>query len=374
MKKWGHTIGVGLLSAIGLLSAGYFLLQEKPRPVSELIQLSTIGPRGETPVSSDVLYLIDSQVTSVRKMNLKAAVVLHDTQTDFSRVLIKGLKQELTYLGIDLIYLSDAGFDPYIERLQLITALLKNPDLLIILPLNPDDLTYYLKLARERNTSVAFLNNLPADLEHPQEYAGVVTSDLFQMGRYAAEMIANAIKGHGEVALLYHDSPYYFINQRDNAVKTVLEHRYPNIKIVAREGVNSVEETEAKTVEILKAHPEVDAIYAPWASFAKGSLEGIRKQKNKDVKLFTIDFDKDLSKDMANDGNVGGFVVDHPFDLGLALVRVGVLSKIGEPTPALTTVGVEKVDKKNLVVRWREIQHEEIPLDIIDADTMNGDR
>ena len=365
MNKWAPLFAVGLFVMVGLMGLGFFLLREGPRPVSELIQLSTVGPRGEAPVNSDVLYLLDTQIKSVRKMGMKAAVVLHDTKSDFSRVLIRGLKQEMANLDIDLIYLSDAGYDPYIERLQLISALLKAPDLLIILPLNPDDLTYYLKLANERNTAVAILSNLSEGLEHPKDYAGVVTGDLFQMGRYAAEMVASSMAGSGEVAILYHNTPYYVTNQRDQALETVLKHRYPNISIVAREGVNSTEEAEAKTLEILKYHPEVDAIYAPWASFAKGSLAGLRKMNNKTVKLFTVDFDKDLSKDMMSGGNVGGFVVDHPFDIGLALVRLGVLSKIGEPTPALITVRAEKVDKQSLAIRWREIQHEEIPADIL---------
>jgi ABC-type sugar transport system substrate-binding protein len=90
------------------------------------------------------------------------------------------------------------------------------------------------------------------------------------------------------------------------------------------------------------------------------------------VKLFTVDFDKELSKDMVSGGNVDGFVANHPFDIGLALVRLAVLSKIGEPTPALTTVRAEKVDKRNIAIRWREIQHEEVPEDI-EADIMKLD-
>ncbi|WP_419904670.1 substrate-binding domain-containing protein [Kiloniella sp.] len=365
MDKWTPIFAVGLFSMLGLASLGVFIIREEPRPLPELIQLSTVGPRAETPVTSDVLYLIDSQIKSVRKMGLKAAVVLHDTKSDYSRVLVKGLKHELANLDIDLIYLSDAGNDPYIERLQLIKALLQEPDILITLPLNQDALSYYFKLASERNTSVAILNNLPAGLNHPKDYAGVVTDDLFQMGRYAAEMIASNIKGGGKVAVLYHASPDFVTNQRDKALETVLEHRYPSIKVVAREGINSIEDAETKTLDILKSYPDVDAIYVPWAAVAKGSLAGLRKLNNKKTKLFTMNFDEELSKDMVNEGNVGGFVVDYPYDIGTALVRVAVLAKLGEPTPALTTVRAEKVDKTSLVIRWREIQHEEVPDDIM---------
>ena len=365
MRKWLSILSVLLIVTAGIMGGGYYLWQTETVSKPKLIQLSTVGPRGEAPVSSEVLYLLDSQIKEVRSLGLTAAVVLHDTQSEFSRVLIKGLKKELDDLNIDLIYLSDAGFDPYIERLQLVSAVLKGPDILITLPLDPDDLTYILKTASYKKVAVSILSNMPKDMEHPRDYAGVVTDDLFQMGRYVAEMMAHNITGTGKVALLYHDAEYYVTNQRDQAVETVLRHRFQNVEIVAKQGITSASEAREKTLAILEEHPDLDAIYVPWATLAKGSLEGLREMTNKRVKLFTIDFDIELSKDMLLDGNVKGVVVDQPYEIGRSLVRVGVLSKLGEPTPAFTTVRAQKIDKKSLAVLWREIQHEDLPAEIL---------
>ena len=80
------------------------------------------------------------------------------------------------------------------------------------------------------------LSNVPAGYVQGKDYVGIVTDDLFQMGKQAADALAAAMGKKGKVAWIFHDAQYYVTNQRDNAFKTTIEKDYPDIEIVAEPG------------------------------------------------------------------------------------------------------------------------------------------
>ncbi|WP_459782925.1 substrate-binding domain-containing protein, partial [Photobacterium sp. R1] len=77
-----------------------------------------------------------------------------------------------------------------------------------------------------------------------KDYAGIVTDDLFQMGKLAADMIAKAVGNKGKVGFIYHEANYYVTNQRDQAVLTNLQKNYPGIEIVAKRGIANANDGE----------------------------------------------------------------------------------------------------------------------------------
>src|SRR3712207_7523894 len=46
-----------------------------------------------------------------------------------------------------------------------------------------------------------------------------------------------SIGGKGEVGYLFHDAAFYVTNQRDQAFKDTIQSKYPDIKIVAEQGL-----------------------------------------------------------------------------------------------------------------------------------------
>ena len=102
---------------------------------------------------------------------------------------------------------------------------------------------------------LVFLSNLPNGYKHGTDYAAIVTDDLFQMGKQAADALAKAIGGKGKVGYIFHDANYYVTNQRDQAFKTTIEKDYPDIKIVAEQGISDPARAEELASAMLLQNP-----------------------------------------------------------------------------------------------------------------------
>ena len=207
------------------------------------------------------------------------------------------------------------------------------------------------------------LSNLPTGFVHGKDYAAIVTDDLFQMGKSVAEMIGDALGGKGRVALLYHDANYYVTNQRDLAVKAVLQRDYPGIEIVAERGIADPNDGNVVASALLTQYPNLDAIYAPWDTIAEGVVAAARSVSSK-VQIFTIDLGNTSAMDMARGRQHEGDCGRPALCTGSKATEVGALSVLGRETPPFVTVPAVKIDRGNLAEMWPEVMNEPLPQDI----------
>ncbi len=82
-----------------------------------------------------------------------------------------------------------------------------------------------------------FLSTTPEGFVQGEDYVGLVTDDLAAMGIAAADLLGEALGGEGEVGFIFHGAAFYVTNQRDQAFKSWIEINYPDITIVAEEGL-----------------------------------------------------------------------------------------------------------------------------------------
>ena len=131
----------------------------------------------------------------------------------------------------------------------------KNPSAILVLPLDPTTSAEALRPAVEAGTKIVLLSNVPTDYEHGKDYVAIVTDDLFQMGKQAADALAAAMGKKGKVAWIFHDAQYYVTNQRDNAFKTTIQNDYPDIEIVAEQGLADPARAEEIANALLTEEP-----------------------------------------------------------------------------------------------------------------------
>src|SRR5262249_37440019 len=112
----------------------------------------------------------------------------------------------------------------------------------------------------------------PSGFVHGKDYATIVSDDLFQMGKKAADATAAAIGNKGRVGYLFHDADFYVTNQRDQAFKKTIETKYPDIKIAAQQGLADPTHAQGAIYDFVIAHPGLDAIYVTWAEPAESVL------------------------------------------------------------------------------------------------------
>ncbi len=326
----------------------------------------TVGPMGEAATPSASVMVPDDKAASLKEGGHKAALLWHD-QSDFVNAVTAGASDEFARLGIEVVATTSAGFDAAKQRSDIETALAKQPDIILSLPLDPVTSAAAFKEAKDNGVKLVFLSNLPKDYQHGADYAAIVTDDLFQMGKQAADALANAMGGKGTVGWIYHDADYYVTNQRDNAFKTTIEKDYPDIEIVAEQGISDPARAEEIANAMLLKNPDLGGIYVTWAGPAEGVLAALRANANKTTKVVTLDLSEPIALDMVKGGNVVAIVADEAYELGRAMAAAGARALVGEQTPPFVVAPAVTVTAENVGEAWQQSLHRDAPESVLSA-------
>ena len=332
------------------LSAAVFALATLPAPAQ------TTGPQGETATPSHVVAVPDANVEAVRAGNHTAALLWHD-QSDFVNAVTAGATAEFERLNIKVVATTSAGFDAAKQRSDIETVLAKDPSIILSLPLDPVTSAAAFEEAKTEGIKLVFLSNLPSGYEHPVDYAAIVTDDLFQMGKQAADALAKSMGGKGTVGWIYHDASYYVTNQRDNAFKTTIENDYPNISIVAEQGITDPARAEEIANAMLLRNPDLGGIYVTWAGPAEGVLAALRANGNKTTKIVTLDLSEPVALDMVRGGNVAAIIADEAYELGRAMAAAAVLDLLDQDVPPFVVAPAVTVTADNVAEGWMQSLH-----------------
>ncbi len=326
----------------------------------------TIGPGGESATPSSSITVPDDKVETLMAGGHKAALLWHD-QSDFVSAVTAGATDEFTRLGIEVVAVTNAAFDAAKQRSDIETALAKGPDIILSLPLDPVTSAAAFKDAKAEGVKLVFLSNLPKDYVHPVDYAAIVTDDLFQMGKQAADALAAAMGGAGTVGWIFHDAAYYVTNQRDNAFKSTIENDYPEIEIVAEQGIADPARAEDIAHAMLLKNPDLGGIYVTWAGPAEGVLAVLRANGNTSTKVVTLDLSEPIALDMVKGGNVVAIVADEAYELGRAMAAAGARALVGEETPPFVVAPAVTVTAGNVAEGWMRSLNREPPESVTSA-------
>ena len=326
----------------------------------------TVGPSGEAATPSEKITLSDSDLSALKGKGYKAALLWH-TSSDFTNAVSAGAKDEFAKAGVDVVVQTDAGFDAARQRSDIETALAAKPNVILALPLDPTTSAEAFRQAVKDGTKLVFLSNLPAGYKHGQDYAAIVTDDLYQMGKQAADALAKAIGGKGKVGYIFHDASYYVTNQRDQAFKSTIENSYPDIKIVAEQGISDPARAEELANAMLLQNPDLDGIYVTWAEPAEGVLAALRSSGNTKTKVVTLDLSEPVGLDMVKGGNVTAIVADKAYELGRAMAATGLKSLLGQDTPPFIVAPALTVTKETVSDGWKNSLNRDAPQSILDA-------
>ena len=306
-------------------------------------QAQTKGPAGEaaTPASSVAISAADASKVAAGKY--------------------KAAKDEFTRLGIEVVAITDAGFDAAKQKSDVETVLAKKPDIILTLPLDPVSSAAAFAPAKERGVKLVFLSNVPNGYKAGKDYVSIVTDDLSQMGELAANALAKSMGGKGNIAWLYHDAQYYVTNQRDQSFKRTIVEKYPHIKIVAEQGIADPARAAELAQAVLLKNPTLAGIYAPWTDPAEGVLSALRQAAKKDIKLVTLDLSEPLALDMVKGGNTVALVADKAYLLGQTMAAAAATDLLKKPVAPFLVVPAVAVTKENVKQGWKDTLNRDLP-------------
>ncbi len=244
--------------------------------------------------------------------------------------------------GLDLDVL-DAQNDSATQTNQLATAATSGTDGVIINPVDSD--------AAAASISPLLANETPivaADRTvNGAEVQSLVSSDNVAGGRQAAEELAKAMGGEGEIIILQGVAGTSASRDRGAGFAEGLK-AYPGIKVAAQQTAN-FDRAEALNVatNLLQAHPGVTGVFAENDEMALGAIQALGDRAGTDVSV--VGFDGTEGGFAAiQDGTLTATIAQQPAELGKRSVEVLAQLLNGETVEATIPVPVTTVNTENV--------------------------
>ncbi|NQZ23358.1 MAG: substrate-binding domain-containing protein [Colwellia sp.] len=308
---------------------------------------------------SENVQLSQQQIASLKKKNLTAALVWHGSSAWVSAVT-QGAKESFSLLGIKVVAVTDAQFDPAKQVADLENISILKPDIILSLSVDSISTKASYRSAIEHGAKLVLLSNPIEGFVHHQDYVGIVTDDMFGMGIAAAQLTAKALSSSGKLGIIYHDAKYFITNNRDQAFRETLRLT-PQIDIVSEKGFVKEHETSNIAAAMVLQHPEIEAIYVSWDSAAEGVIEALRSLDRPDIKVITHDLGVSNLLDMATSGNLYGTIADRPYEIGATMAKLGAAAVLGQSAAEVTIVPFDKVTKNNITLAWQQAFKKPLP-------------
>lgn len=333
-------------------------------------QVLSTGPNGEQPEPAESVELTDEQVAQVQALDATAAIVMHYSGDDWSVAQIDGLRSEFERLGIEVIASTDADFDPAQQVSDIETVMAQQPDVLVSLPTDPVATAGAYRAATQAGAKLVFMDNVPEGFVAGTDYVSAVSADNYGNGVISAHLMARSLGGAGKIGLVYHEADFFVTQQRYDGFKQTIEKEYPDIEIVAEQGIAGPDfagDGQAVANAMLSQNADLDGIWAVWDVPAEGVLAAARAAGRTDLKVATEDLGLNVGIALARDELVVGLGAQRPFDQGVTEARLAALSLLGEQTPAYVALPALPVDHDNVLEAWEQVYHQEPPAELADS-------
>jgi ribose transport system substrate-binding protein len=337
------------------------------QPIDLDITQPELSPNGEpaTPIA-DVQPLLPDEVAQVQSGGYTAAL-LWAGAGEWYNALGAGAEDKFAELGIEVVAETDAQFDPAKQANDVESAMALDPDIILTLIVDPVSGAAAFQPAVDAGTTLVLSDNGAEGYEAGDEYVAIVTGDHYGMGEAAAELMAEAIGGEGQIGMIFHDADFFVTNNRDNSFRATIEQQFPDITIVDAKGFTAENATGDAASAMISQHPEIDGIYVAWDVAAEAVVEALRAAGREDVKVVSHDLGLTNDVAMAQGEIYYGVVADLPYQIGQTMAELAAYGVLGKEAPPFVTGGLIKVTKDNLEEAWKQSLNLELPPEVRQA-------
>jgi ribose transport system substrate-binding protein len=371
MRRGGHLASLGLAFLLVTAVAGHVSSQTVD-PAQALAALQgkilSKGPNGEEPAPASSVSLSPEEIDKIKALKAKAAIVLHYSRNDWSEAQVAGLKSQFDKMGIEVIAVTDAGFIAERQVANIEAVLMQNPQIIVSIPTDPVVTAAAYRKASQQGVKLVFMDNVPQGFEAGKDYVSVVSADNYGNGVASAHLMAMALQSKGQIGLVYHAADFFVTRQRYNAFKKTIAEDYPDIRIVAEQGIREPDfygDADRAAYVMLTANKNLSGIWAVWDVPAEGVIAAARTAGREQLAITTIDLGLNVAVDMAQpNGLVKGVGAQRPYDQGVVEALLAGYGLLGKPAPAYVALPALPVTRDNLLDAWKIVYHTEAPSSI----------
>jgi ribose transport system substrate-binding protein len=351
----------GALSILaGLMIGGAHAADPDAALAALASKVLSLGPNGEGPQPASAVTLSDDELAKIKGMKATAALVFHYGGNDWSQAQLDGLKTQFAAMGIEVIAVTDAGFKPEKQVSDIETVMAQKPNIIVSIPTDPVATAAAYKAAADAGVKLVFMDNVPKGLVVGKDYVSVVSADNYGNGVAAAHLMAKALGQKGDIGIVFHAADFFVTRQRYDAFKKTITDEYPDIKIVAEQGIGGPDfsgDAEKAASAMLTSNPSIKGIWAVWDVPAEGVMSAARTAGRNDLIITTIDLGENVAIDIASGGFVKGLGAQRHYDQGVTEAMLAGYGLLGKKAPDYVALPALPVSKDNLLDAWQTVYH-----------------
>ncbi|MBP7690804.1 MAG: ATP-binding cassette domain-containing protein [Anaerolineales bacterium] len=312
--------------------------------------------------SAAEVRLTEAELAQIRAKHATAAIALHYSGDDWTTAQIAGLKSQFGQMGIEVVAVTDANFEPQKQVRDLDALIAQKPDIIVSIPTDTETTTAAYKKAAAAGIKLIFMDNVPHGLMAGKDYVSVVSADNYGAGVIAAQFMIRHLNGQGQIGLIYHAADFFATQQRYDGFKKTIQEKAHDIQIVAERGLHGPDfsgEAEAAAGAMLADYPELIGIWAVWDIPAQGVMNAIRRAGRNEMIITTCDLGQKVAIEIAQDGLVTGLSAQRPYDQGVTEALLAGYALLDKPAPAHVVIGVLPVTSENVLDAWRTVYRQD---------------
>ena len=284
----------------------------KVRPETEALILKTIAEHGYT-------KNIVGRALTVKKTAPVIGIILCSEGNPFFDDVIEGFRKAETDLhdyGVTVILKTMCGHE-VTQQLALIAELEDRISALVIQPINSRRIAARLLALKESGLPIVTVNT---DIESRSRCC-YVGSDYEAGGAVAAGMMALVTNGRGNLGVIEGVSTLMGHVLRQKGFEEHLHTIAPGITLIDRApALDDPQQAYSATVQMLKKHPQIDAMFVVAAGVYDVCRGVIDSGREHSIRVVAYD-DVPSTREMVRRGLVRAVVCQQPFDQGYRAVR-----------------------------------------------------
>lgn len=341
-------------------------------PMKLMIRDSTCGigrgPFGEKAAAISELEVTEELYRSMHPRKLTAVISFHYAGKAWMELHQKGIKDIFDKMGISIIAITDAHFDPELQCRQLESLRILQPDILIAIPTDNKVTAGAFRKIADSDTKLILITNVPEGLR-PDDYVTCVSVNERSHGQNMGHGLGGYMRRHGlkNYGVIIHGADFYATNQRDNAAKQVLAEEYPDLHLCGEVLFENENEVYEKTGELLKRYPEIEGLYISWDGPAMEAIAALTEMGRTDIAISTGDLDRPAAINMARGGMIKALSAQCPYEQGQAIAIAAAKAVMNEKVPSFIGVEPIRVTPDNLLKSWKKVFKEEPDQEILQA-------
>ena len=196
-------------------------------------------------------------------------------QFEYQVALVNGIKKRAADAGV-VLHVIDGKGDPNLQVTQVLDAVTKKPDALLINPVDAKLLVAGVKHANEANIPVFIMENPPPE----GDYLSMVDFDNVAGGAMGADELARSIGGNGSVLETRGSTGSAQAEARHKGFTEQMKSKYPGIEVKSLNTEWVADNAYKMVLDALTQNPNVKGVFSHNDEMIRGVVSALR-QTNK---------------------------------------------------------------------------------------------